>query len=186
VILSCDRPEALAPLQGVPRPPEGCFLLREATFSAPPEKVWERLGEERILDLGHPRDAWAALDGFHERETDPQSALTTRWTSARSSFTWVPAPGSLPREIAFRARTPGDAPVRVAVSIAGVSAGDVDVLPGGFAEARLALDARALGRMAGGEPVRVELESQVIVPRAAGLGEDPRELGILLDRVVVR
>jgi hypothetical protein len=186
VILSCDRPEQLAPLQGVSRPLEGCFLLREATFSTAPEKVWERLGEERILDLGHLRDAWAALDGFHERETDSQSALTTRWTSARSSFVWIPAPGLRPREIALRARAPRDVPVRVFVSVAGSLAGSVDVLPGEFSEARLALDAGALGRMAGGEPVRVELESQVIVPRAAGLGEDPRELGILLDRVVVR
>jgi hypothetical protein len=186
VILSCDRPRALQPLQGVQRPLEGCFLVREATFSAPPERVWERLGEERILDLGHPRDAWAGLDGFHERETDPQSALTTRWTSARSSFVWVPAPGVRPREMTFRAMAPGDVPARVAVSIAGVPAGDVEVLPGGFSEARLDLDPGARRRMAGGEPVRVELLSPVFVPSGAGAGGDPRALGVLLDRVVVR
>ena len=90
VVLSCDRPQALLELRGSRRPSSGCVLFREATFSAPPESLWERLGEERILDLGSPRDAWAGLDGFHERETDPRSGLTMRWTSGRSSFVWVP------------------------------------------------------------------------------------------------
>ena len=74
----------------------------------------------------------------------------------------------------------------VAVSIGGVPAGSVNVLPGDFAEARLALDEAARARMAGAEPVRVELESPVFVPKAAGLGDDPRELGVVLDRVLVR
>jgi hypothetical protein len=76
--------------------------------------------------------------------------------------------------------------VRVSVAIAGIPAGSVDVLPGEFSEARLPLDEGSRRRMAGGEPVRVELESPVFVPRAAGLGEDQRELGVVLDRVVVR
>ncbi len=186
VILTCDRPVALPPLPGAKRPAEGCFLLRESTFSSPPEAVWDRLGEERILDFGHPRDAWAALEGFHGREADAQSGLTTRWTSARSSFIWIPAAGLRPHEIALRARAPRDVPVSVSVSIAGIPAGTVDVLPGEFSEARLPLEEGARSRMAGGEPVRVELESPVFVPRADGFGEDPRELGVVLDRVVVR
>ena len=40
--------------------------------------------------------------------------------------------------------------------------------------------------MAGAEPVRVELESPVFVPKATGRGADPRKLGIVLDRVLVR
>jgi hypothetical protein len=76
--------------------------------------------------------------------------------------------------------------VRVSVSIGGVPAGSVEALPGDFSEARLLLDEGSRRRMAGGEPVRVELESPVFVPRAAGLGEDRRELGVVLDRVVVR
>jgi hypothetical protein len=40
--------------------------------------------------------------------------------------------------------------------------------------------------MAGGEPVRVALESPVFVPKATGVADDTRELGIVLDRVVVR
>jgi len=186
VILSCDRPQALLALPGSRRPSSGCVLLRDSTFSAPPESLWERLGEERILDLGRPRDAWGGLDGFHERETDPQNGLTVRWTSRSSSFVWVPLPGLLPREIALRAKAPADAPVAVAVSIGGVPAGSVSVLPGDFAEARLALDEPARARMAGPGPVRVELESPVFVPKAAGLGDDARELGVVLDRVVVR
>jgi hypothetical protein len=186
VVLSCDRPQALQELQGARRPSSGCVLFREATSSAPPESLWERLGEERILDIGSLRDAWGGLDGFHERETTPKSGLTVRWTSGRSSFFWVPLPGLVPREIAFRAKAPGDVPVTVAVSIGGVPSGSVSVLPGDFAEARLALDESARARLAGAEPVRVELESPVFVPKAAGLGDDLRKLGIVLDRVLVR
>ena len=74
----------------------------------------------------------------------------------------------------------------VAVSIGGVPSGSVSVLPGDFAEARLALDESARARLAGAEPVRVELESPVFVPKAAGFGDDLRKLGIVLDRVLVR
>jgi hypothetical protein len=76
--------------------------------------------------------------------------------------------------------------VTVSVSIAGLAAGTVSVLPGDFAEARLALDPAARALMAGAEPVRVELESPVFVPKTSGLGDDPRKLGIVLDRVLVR
>ncbi len=186
VVITCDRPQELLELEGSRRPSSGCILFREATASAPPESLWERLGEERILDVGSPRDAWGGLEGFHERETAPRSGLTMRWTSARSSFVWVPQPGLSPREIAFRTKAPGDAPVTVAVSIGGVPSGSVSVLPGDFAEARLALDEPARARLAGAEPVRVELESPVFVPKAAGSGDDLRKLGIVLDRVLVR
>ncbi|HYN42190.1 MAG TPA: hypothetical protein VE129_10465, partial [Thermoanaerobaculia bacterium] len=186
VVISCDRPQALLELQGARRPSSGCALFREATSSAPPESLWERLGEERILDVGSLRDAWGGLDGFHERETTPGSGLKVRWTSGRSSFAWVPQPGLAPREIAFRAKAPGDVPVTVGVSIGGLAAGRVSILPGDFADVRLALDDAARAFMAGAEPVRVELESPVFVPKAAGLGDDPRRLGFVLDRVLVR
>lgn len=186
VVLSCDRPQPLPPVPGLARPAEGCFLVREATFSAPPESLWEPLGPERVLDVGRPNDAWASLDGFHEREKEPRSGLTTRWTSGRSSFAWVPEAGFVPREIALRAMAPGDAPLRVEVSIGGAPAGSVEVRPGGFAEARLTLPEDARAGMSGAEPVRIELSSPTFVPARAGRGEDTRELGFVLDRVVVR
>ena len=56
----------MRPSPGAPRrspgsrgPPQAASSIREATFSVPPEAAWERLGEERLLDLGRPRDAWA-------------------------------------------------------------------------------------------------------------------------------
>jgi hypothetical protein len=189
VVLSCDRPVALSPAPGEragERPSAGCVLVNEATFSAPPESLWERLGEERLLDLGRPRDAWADLEGFHERERDERSGATWRWTKGRASFVWVPSPGFVPREVAFRAKAPGKGPVRVDVSIGGLAAGSVEVLPGVFAEARLALDPGARTLLSGAEPVRVEVSSPGWVPRDAGAGNDPRELGVALDRVVVR
>ncbi len=189
LVLSCDRPEALPPAAGGlagERPSSGCVLVNESTFSAPPETLWERLGEERLLDLGRPRDAWGDLEGFHERERDDRAGATWRWTTGHASFVWVPHAAFVPREIVLRARTPGALPVRVEVSVGGLAAGSVEVLPGGFSEARLPLAPGPRGLLAGVEPVRVELASPVHVPRAKGTGDDPRELGIALDRVLVR
>jgi hypothetical protein len=186
VILTCDRPQPLPELPGATRPRSGCVVIREATFSLPPDRLWERLGEERLLDLGRPGDAWAVLEGFHDREVDPKSGLTMRWTSARSSFLWFPSPTLAPREIAFRAKAPGETPVRLSVSIGGVDAGSVEVMPGDFSEARLALDGEGRARMCGAGPVRVELTSPVLVPTVDGRVVDPRELGVVLDRILVR
>lgn len=186
IVLTCDRPQALPALAGLARPAEGCVLVRETTFSAPPESLWERLGAERLLDLGRPRDAWASLDGFHERESEPRSGRTTRWTSGRASFAWVPEPGFVPREIALRAMAPAESPLRVELAIGGVAEGSVEVAPGDFSEARLPLSAEARQRMSGADPLRIELSSPSFVPAKAGRGDDARELGFVLDRVVVR
>ncbi len=185
-VLSCDRPEALPAGPGLARPSRGCFLFREATFSLPPEEVWERLGEERLLDLGRPRDGWADLEGFHEREVHARSGASWRWTSGRAAVTWVPVPDLEPRELVLRAKAPGGAGVRVDVAFDGRTAGSVDVPPGDFAEVRLRLEPELRARLAAGDPVRIELSSPVQVPRDTDLGGDPRRLGIALDRILVR
>lgn len=186
LVLSCDRPEAVPAAPGLVRPSRGCFLFREATFSLPPEEVWERLGEERLLDLGRPRDAWADLDGFYDREVHERSGASWRWTSGRAAFTWVPVPGLEPRELVLRARTPGEASVRVEVAFDGRVVGSVEVPSGDFAEVPLSLEPEARARLRAGDPVRIVLSSPIVVPRDAGLGGDPRRLGIALDRVLVR
>lgn len=186
IVLSCDRPEAVPVAPGLARPSRGCFLFREATFSISPEEIWERLGEERLLDLGRPSDAWADLEGFHEREVHERSGASWRWTSGRAAFTWVPVLGLEPGEIVLRARTPGASGVRVDVAFDGRAAGSVEVPPGDFAEVRLRLDASARERLRAGDPVRITLATPVLIPQDAGLGGDPRRLGIALDRVLVR
>ena len=186
LVLSCDRPEAVPSAPFLARPSRGCLLFREATFSLPPEEVWERLGEERLLDLGRPRDAWADLEGFHEREVHEKSGASWRWTSGRAAFTWVPVPGLVPTELVLRAKAPGGAGVRVDVAFDGRAAGSVEVPPDDFAEVRLRLEPAARERLRAGDPVRIELSSPVLVPRDADLGGDPRRLGIALDRVLVR
>lgn len=186
LVLSCDRPETVPAAPGLARPSRGCFIFREATFSLPPEELWERLGEERLLDLGRPRDAWADLEGFHGREVHETSGATWRWTSGRAAFTWVPVPGLEPRELVLRARTPGEASVRVDVAFDGRAVGSVEVPSGDFAAVPLSLEPEARARLAAGDPVRIVLSSPVVVPRDAGLGGDPRRLGIALDRVLVR
>jgi hypothetical protein len=186
LVLSCDRPEAVPEAPGLVRPSRGCFLFREATFSLPPEEIWERLGEERLLDFGRPRDAWANLEGFHDREVHEKSGASWRWTSGRASFTWFPVPDLEPGEIVLRARTPSGAGVRVDVAFDGRAAGNVEIPPGDFAEVRIPLDPPARERLRAGDPVRITLATPVLVPRDAGLGGDPRRLGIALDRVLLR
>ena len=186
LLLSCDRPEAIPAAPGLARPPRGCFLFREATFSLPPEEVWERLGEERLLDLGRPRDAWADLEGFHDREVHETSGASWRWTSGRAAFTWIPAPDLAPGELVLRARAPGAAGVRVDVAFDGLAAGSVEVPPGDFAEVWLRLEPAARERLGAGDPVRIVLSSPAFVPRDEGFGGDPRRLGIALDRVLLR
>ncbi len=186
LVLSCDRPEAIPAAPGLARPSRGCFLFREATFSLPPEELWERLGGERLLDLGRPRDAWADLEGFHGREVHETSGASWRWTSGRAAFTWVPVPDLEPGELVLRARTPGEAAVRVDVAFDGRAAGSVEVPPGDFSAVRLSLEPEARARLRAGDPVRITLSTPVLVPQDAGLGGDPRRLGIALDRVLVR
>ena len=64
-----ERPEHARERAGE-RPSAGCVLVNEATFSAPPESLWERLGEERLLDLGR--------HGEHERHRDADRVAVRR------------------------------------------------------------------------------------------------------------
>ena len=184
-VLSCDRPTPLPPLEGGRRPAQGCFVFREATFSAPPEKLWEKLGEEYRVDVGSREDFRAAPEGFYARETAAGGNVDFRWTSGRGSLAWVPRPGFRPRQIAVRAMTAGGE-VPVEVSIDGRPAGTLFYRGGDFTEERLDLAGAALEAMTGTDPVRIVLSSPAVSPKASGKGEDARELGIAVDRVLVR
>jgi hypothetical protein len=184
-VVSCDRTVPLPGMAGGLRPREGCFVFREATFSAPREKLWDRLGEEYRVDVGTPGDFRAGLEGFFGRETAASLNADFRWTDGRASLLWVPRPGFRPHELAVRAMTPGGtAPVEV--TIGGRVAGTLAFTGAGFSEERLELDGPAAAALAGTDPVRIVLGSPTVSPKRAGTGADPRELGIGVDRVLVR
>jgi hypothetical protein len=182
-VLSCDRPVPLPPMEGGLRPKEGCFVFRESTFSAPREKLWEKLGEEYRVDVGTRDDFRAALEGFYGRETVPGTGVDFRWTDGRASLVWVPRPGFQPRQVAVRAMTPGKS-VAVDLSIDGRPAGRLTFSGSGFSEERLDLDPTSMAALAGIDPVRIGLSSPAVSPKPSGT--DTRELGIAVDRVLLR
>ena len=184
-LLSCDRPVPLPPMEGGMRPKEGCFVFREATRSFPRERMWERLGGEYRLDVGAKDDFRAGLEGFYGRETAADVGADFRWTSGRASLLWAPRPGFAPRQLAVRAMTTGG-PVAVEVSVGGHPAGRLQLPGEGFAEGRVDLSGLALEALVGTDPVRIVLTSPTVSPRSAGKGDDPRELGIAIDRILLR
>ena len=185
-LLSCDRPVPLPETVGATRPREGCFVFRDAASSAPPTRLWERFGKEIRVDVGSSADGRADLDGFHDRESEPGGGADFRWTAGRATLVWVPLPGFTPSYLALRARAPGREAVEVTVTVGGMSAGTIRVAAGDFAEFRLPLAPDAAAALTGHVPVRIGLVSATFSPKRAGAGDDGRELGIAVDRVILR
>jgi hypothetical protein len=184
-LISCDRPRPLPPFEGSTRPREGCFTFRDAALTLPIEGLWDRQGPRYIADVGSPRDARVDPDGFFARERVEAFAMDMRWAGARASVLWVPVPPLRPWRLALRARAPNGTPVDVNVLVAGESAGTLRVGEGEFAESRLELPPWARDVLSGPEPVRIEFQSPTWSPKRAGMGEDPRELGIAVDRITL-
>ncbi len=182
-VLSCDRPMELPPLAGAMRPRLGCFRIREATFSYPPEEIWERNARGYLLDVGSAADARADLAGFHARERIEKEGFDFRWTAGEASALFSPVRGFSPGQLIVRARPPSNDAVDVAVAVGGLPAGTLHVPPGGFSDLSLDLPEGVLDLFDGTAPVRIGLRSSVFVPKAAGAGDDPRPLGIAIDRI---
>ena len=180
-VLSCDRPKDLPPLDGAKRPAKGCFTIREATYSHPPEMLWTRQGLRLVADIGAPDDGRFDPEGFFGREKSSDAGLDMRWTTATASIVFSPVPGFTPSRLILRARAVAE-PVDVDVSVGDVPAGSVRVAVG-LAEVSLPLAPAALPALAGPEPVRLRFHAPTTVPRDAGKGDDTRALGIGVDRV---
>ena len=173
----------LPPLAGAMRPRLGCFRIREATFSYPPEEIWERNARGYLLDVGSAADARADLAGFHARERIEKEGFDFRWTAGEASALFSPVRGFSPGQLIVRARPPSSDAVDVAVAVGGLPAGTLHVPPGGFSDLSLDLPEGVLDLFDGTAPVRIGLRSSVFVPKAAGAGDDPRPLGIAIDRI---
>ncbi len=183
--IGCDHPTRLPPFAGGSRPSEGCFVFREATFSIPPEKLWQPRPSERFLDLGARWDDQGDPQGFWDRETIAALGVDMRWTSGRASVLYVPVPGFFPSRLVVRCRPPFGEAVGVRVRIGDADAGTLVVPPGDFAAHRLDLTPLAAAALRGHEPLRIELSMPVVSPKQAGKGDDPRPLGIGVDWIAL-
>lgn len=179
-LVECDRPVALpAPAPGSVRPRDACFLVEEWARTTKAEAIWPRVGSRAVLPLEGDSFEAALATGFQDAEPLPDRGLVQRWTTGSSGFAWFPWRGAAaPRRLVLRARAPGSAPVEVRVEVNGVGAGVVRVEPGDFADRSLDLGAGARRALAGPGPVRVTLRSPVFNPRALGIGDDERDLGV--------
>lgn len=184
-LISCDRPKPLPAFAGATRPREGCFVFREATFSAPMEKLWEKQGARFLLEIGSPRDFSGDPQGFYARETIVSGPLDMRWASGSSSVVWAPIPGFVPSRLFIRARAPSHSVVEVTVLIGGVIAGTMAIAPGGFAETSLELGGEARSLLSGSDPARIVFGSSTWNPQREAKGKDGRELGIGVDRIAL-
>jgi hypothetical protein len=182
-VLSCDRPASLPPLAGATRPRLGCFRIREATFSFPPERIWEPNARGFLLDVGSSADSRADLAGFHARERVKGEGIDFRWSSGEASAAFSPVPGFAPDRLVVRARGAALGPTEVAVSVGGLPAGVLHVPPGGFTDLDIELPAEVRSLFERTAPLRIVLRSPVFVPKAAGAGDDARPLGIAVDRI---
>lgn len=182
-ILSCDRPAPLPRLEGAERPGLGCVRIFDATFSTPPEAIWNRRGGRFVLDVGSASDRSADPDGFHARERMEPSGLEMRWTKGEASVAFSPVPGFVPARIVLKARAPAAEGVPVRVAVGGLLCGEFVAGPGDFADYTLDLPEGARNLLIGVDPARIVLTSPTLSPREAGAGNDPRPLGIGLTRI---
>lgn len=182
-VVTCERPKPLPRLESAVRPAEGCFVFRDATASILPDELWVKDGRHFFVDIGSLRDRLIEPEGFHDRERIDSLHLEMRWTTGVASVLWEPVALFSPRRLVLRARPPAKEAVDVRISIGGVSAGTLRVPPGDFADAALNLPPKAAARLAGTEPVRIELSMPTWSPKRAGTGDDAREIGIGLDGI---
>jgi hypothetical protein len=182
-VIACDRTVDLPPLAGAVRPARGCFTFLEATISRPPEHVWVRQGARLVADLGAPDDGRYDPDGFWPREKGADTGPDVRWTKERASVAWAPVPGFAPGRVVLRARSVA-APKDVSIFVNGVLAGGIRI-GAGLAEISSPLTPGAARLLAGLECARIELRTLAEVPKALGLGDDARALGVAVDRIAL-
>jgi hypothetical protein len=136
-------------------------------------------------DLGE-RDFAFVLRGFHAGESMPSARA--RWTTGEAQIALPrlavagPTATLVARLAAYR--PPGITPPTVRVEIDGAEIGTIARPGPGFAEYRLPLDSAAVSRLRAGEST-LAIIADTFVPKAAGLGDDTRVLGVAVDWIRV-
>jgi len=136
------------------------------------------------LDIGTD-DFGYILEGFYGSE-----AITSgraRWTSDASRLSLprlaTPAPEAPALVLRLSAhRPPGVAPAALRLAIDGLPAGVISQTTSDFREYRVPLSAQVLAQLLAG-PTILSIATDTFVPKAAGMNDDPRRLGIALDWV---
>jgi hypothetical protein len=128
------------------------------------------------VDIGDYRsDGCFRIEGFHGPELDSAGDGTFRWTDLRATIEVPAAP--VYRIQVGAARPPGVAPANLEVLLDGRRVG-VFQLPTGVVELRI--DNPSVGT---GMPVLLELQVPTFNPRALGISDDARNLGVRLYNV---
>jgi hypothetical protein len=132
------------------------------------------------IDVGDI-DFASVLRGFHGRESMPLTQA--RWTNGEGQIV-LPrlAPGDSTVTLLLRVasyRPEGYQPPALRLLVDGLAAGTIDRLGPAFATYRVSLDSNAAARLRAGITT-LTLSTDTFVPKAAGLGDDARTLGVAL------
>ena len=139
-----------------------------------------------VIDIGG-LDFPYLLGGFHWRDT--WDTATTRWTMGEAQLLLPPLalPAGRGATLALRAtgsRPPGIEPPQVTLTLNGTPVGNFAAATNDFAIQQFPLPPRVLAKE-GDTGSILTLRTTPFVPKAVGLNDDPRELGIALDWVKV-
>ncbi len=131
------------------------------------------------IDIGLDDFNWRG-DGFYGPE--PAGDATVRWTGGRAEIALPQIEPTTHARLVARLVAPrpeGASPVTVTFLLDDVVVGTTP-LPPGFSETTFDLDAAVIDRLVHG-PAQLTLRASTFVPRDSGMGEDARELGVMID-----
>lgn len=150
-----------------------------------PIEFYEIRPQQRVtlpltMDVGEADFRWRGR-GFHSVERMDDALV--RWTTGAAGVTVPPIEPVEEARLVLRLaapRPPGRPAPDVSVLLDWRVVGTVQNVSPEFTTIAIDLDRRAIDRLVSG-PSALELQSAFFVPRAEGLGDDSRQLGVIVD-----